>query len=54
MNENISSILFEKYIQHLIDACDAEKVGNVDVEMRKYHIDLAGILIRVCTKGEII
>jgi hypothetical protein len=52
MNENISSILFEKYIQHLIDACDAEKVGNV--EMRKYHIDLAGILIRVCTKGETI
>lgn len=47
---SIKSALFQKYLEHLFKAHNEEKHGNV--EMRKYHTDIANMLFRVLNNKE--
>lgn len=45
------SVLIEKYLEHLHKAYEAERQENY--EARRYHIDMAGSILRIAAKAEI-
>ena len=45
------SVLIKKYLEHLHKAYEAER--SEDYEARRYHIDIAGSIIRIAAKAEI-
>ena len=44
------NFLIERYLDHLHKAYEAER--KEDYEARKYHIDMAGSIIRIAAKAE--
>ena len=45
------NVLIEKYLEHLNKAYEAER--REDYGARRYHVDMAGSIIRIAAKAEI-